>query len=367
MRKTKLFTLLCASAIIAGTVVGCNDNNNEEKELPTVRVGLHLNLGAGAGYSAYQQGFFKEAGVNVVVETGGGPALATKLVEGSLDVSFMGGGVAWHYFRSEQPIKIAALDNLTDDDRLIATTTGAGKNLTTASSLAEVGTALKGAKVALDLTGTPATFFSTLIDGVNKSLKDGEKVWYTDGTKNLPEGLSSYDSANEVKVYNTTNANLATSMQSGDYDFCVAYAPVSTTLESNTSKFKTVVKTSTHFSDAYQPSTWGVNAKWLSENEDTFQKFMNGLVKGMNYRRDNPEKCCDDIEEVTAGSVKLDKTATNIAVWLGDKEQLDLYNSGKMITYAENIRAGKQSNENVDPSITVEKATVFDYLIKACK
>lgn len=364
MKKTKLFTLLCASAIIAGTVVGCKTT---DEELPTVRVGLHLNLGAGAGYSAYQQGFFKEAGVNVVIETGGGPALATKLVEGSLDVSFMGGGVAWHYFRSEQPIKIAALDNLTDDDRLIATTTGKGKNLTTSSTLVEVGEALKGAKVALDLTGTPATFFSTLITNINSSLDDNKKLWYSDGASNLPAGLSSYEADNEVKIVNTTNANLATSMQSGDYDFCVAYAPVSTTLESDSSKFKTVVKTSTHFSDSYQPSTWGVNASWLKDNEETFQKFMNGLVKGMNYRRDHADKCCDDIEEVTAGAVKLDKTATNIAVWLGDKEQLELYNNGKMKKYAENIRAAKQANDGVDSSITVEKATVFDYLIKACK
>lgn len=365
MKKAKLFTIVCASAFLAGVATGCSKT---EDNLPTVRIGLHENLGAGAGYSAYQQGFFKAEGVNVVVEMGGGPALATKLVEGSLDVSFMGGGVAWNYFTTKQEIKIAALDNLTDDDRLIATTTGKGKDLTISSTLAQVGDALKGASVAFDSTGTPATFFQTLITGINATkTADADKLWYNDGAKNLPEGLETYTEGNKVTVANVTNANLTTTMQGKDaYDFCIAYAPVASTLEKDTTKFKTVVKTSTHFSDAYQPSTWGVNSKWLSENEETFKKFMKGLVRGMNYRRDNPSKTCQDIETVTAGKVSASSLQTDIAVWLGDAEQLELNTNGKMKKYAENIRQAKQSNENVDSSITVEKATVFNYLIDAC-
>lgn len=371
MKKAKLFTILCASAFIGALATGCSNNekgsSESQAELPTVKIGLHLNLGAGAGYSAYQQGFFRAEGVNVVVETGTGPALATKLVEGSLNVSFMGGGVAWNYFTTKQEIKIAALDNLTDDDRLIATTSGKGKNLTSTSTLAEVGEALKGASVALDLTATPATFFQTLITGINATkTADADKLWYNDGAQNLPQGLETYTEGNKVTVANVTNANLTTTMQAKTYDFCVAFAPVASRLEKDTTNFKTIVKTSTHFSDAYQPSTWGVNSKWLSENEETFKKFMKGLVRGMNYRRDDPSKTCKDIETVTAGSVSASSLETDIAVWLGDKEQLELNTNGKMKKYAENIRQAKQSNENVDSSITVEKATVFNYLIDAC-
>ncbi len=365
MKKINLLVAACAVGLAAGSVVSCGGTKTDDSNLPTVKIGLHLNLGAGAGYSAIQQGFFKEEGVNVEFETGGGPALATKVVEGSLNVSFMGGGVAWHYFRSNQPIKIAALDNLTDDDRLIATNTGKGKNLTINSSLDDIGAALKGAKVALDLTATPATFFSTLVTEYNRGKADTDKLWYSDGTNSIP---AQYEAGNKVDVVNTTNANLATTMQSGNYDFCVAFAPVSTTLTKDSSKFKEVCKTSTHFNESYQPSTWAVNSEWLKNNEDTFKKFMRGLVRGMNYRHDHPEKTCEDIETLTKGTVTASSLNTDIAVWLNADQQLELWNNTKMVQYTENIRAAKlaDASHETDSSITVSKANVYSYLIEAC-
>lgn len=373
MKKSKLFVALCAVGVLAGSLASCggggqNDDKKDDTTLPTVRIGLHTNLGAGAGYSAYYQGFFKEAGVNVEITTGGGPALATKVVAGDLDVSFMGGGVAWNYFTTNQEIKIAALDNLTDDDRLIATTSGKGKNLTTASSLSEIGEALKGAQVALDFTTNPYQWFTTsLVPAINEKLADGKKIWYlTDTGTKLPEGLTSYNDDCKVNLANVTNANLSTAMQGKTYDFAVAFAPVATALEKQTANFKTVAKTSTHLSESYQPSTWAVNSKWLSANEATFKKFMVGLVKGMNFRHDSPEKTCEDVEKGTAGQVSASSLATDIAIWLNADQQLELYNSGKMMKYTENIRQGKLSNEKVDANITSEKASCFNYLIEAC-
>jgi len=364
MKKINLLVALCATAIVSGSIVSCGGTTTDDSDLPVVKIGLHTNLGAGAGYSAIQQGFFKEEGVKVEFETGSGPALATKVVEGGLQVSFMGGGVAWHYFRSNQPIKIAALDNLTDDDRLIATADGKGKDLTINSTIEEIGEKLKGAKVALDLTATPATFFSTLVTEYNsKKTDDADKLWYSDGEKAVP---AQYADANKIEVVNTTNANLATTMQGGNYDFCVAFAPVSTTLEKDTTKFKTVCKTSTHFNESYQPSTWAVNTNWLANNEETFKKFMRGLVRGMNYRHDHPEKTCEDIETLTKGQVAASTLNTDIAVWLNASQQLELWNNTKMVQYTENIRQSKLTNPEVDSSITVSKANVFSYLIEAC-
>ncbi|HBP43494.1 MAG TPA: hypothetical protein DD621_02280, partial [Clostridiales bacterium] len=348
-------------------MTGCS-NDNKDPSLPTVKIGLHSNLGAGAGYSAYYQNFFKDAGVNVEFEVGAGPALATKVVAGDLNVSFMGGGVAWNYFTTNQEIKIAALDNLTDDDRLIASLTGKGKDLTTSSSLNEIGNVLKGSTVALDFTTNPFTWFTTsLLPAINETFEDGDKIWYTDlEGKNLPEGLTSYDAEDKVNLENVLNSNLTQTMEGAKYDFAVSFAPVATALEKQTSKFKTVARTSTHLSDAYQPSTWAVNTKWLNENEDTFKKFMVGLVKGMNYRHNNPEKTCEDIEKGTAGAVSASSLNTDIAIWLNAEQQLELYNNGKMMQYTENIRQGKLSNEKVDKNITAEKASVFKYLIDAC-
>ena len=133
---------------------------------------------------------------------------------------------------------------------------------------------------------------------------------------------------------------------------------------------KVVCKTSTHFADSYAPSTWAVNVEWLNTHEETFKKFMRGLVKGMNFRRDNPEKCAQDIEDVTSGSVAADTLATDIAVWLGDKEQIELDESGNMKKYTENIRQGQLAGQNgdlCDPNTTVDKASDFSYLLDACE
>jgi len=371
--KIKYLTLALAATTLIGSLASCNPGGEGgETTLATVKIGLHSNLGPGAGYSAINQGFFKEEGIDAQAEIGTGPALASALVNGDINVSFMGGGVAHYYFKSNQPIKLVALDNLTDDDRLIATTTGKGKDLTIDSKITELASALKGSTVALDKTATPMSFWTSLVGTINASLTDGSKIWYEDGdgTK-LPSGLadSNYVEGNKVTLANVTNANIATSMQDGTYDFCVAFAPSATTLEKNTSKFKVVAKTSTHMNEAYTPSTWAVNTNWLKDNEETFKKFMRGLVKGMNFRHDTPEETCKDIEVVTKGSVTAASLETDIAVWLNASQQIELYNSGDMVKYATNIynaNVGNTGEKAIDTTMTVDKVNVFSYLIEAC-
>lgn len=365
--KRKLLTVLGASALSLLALVGCGN-----KELATVKVGLHTNLGAGAGYSAYNQGFFEDEGINADIQTGTGPNLAAALVAGQIDVSFMGNGVAWNYFTTNQEITLVALDNLTDDDRLIATTTGAGKNLTLESSLTDLGSALKGASVALDFTATPATFWSGLVAEVNKSYSsDSDKIWYEDtsGAK-LPNNLSTYNEASKVNVVNIQNANLTSAMQKKEYDFCVSFAPIASTLEKDSTNFKTVAKTSTHMAGNYQPSTWAVNTSWLKNNEATFKKFMKGLVRGMNFRNANPSETCKDVEVVTAGAVLASSLETDIAVWLNSTQQLELINNGTALKYVENIRRNQENGANaskLDANVTASKASNFTYLKEACE
>ena len=360
MKKIKLLVGVGAVVLAAGTLAGCGSTGD------TVRLGLHTNYGAGAGYSAIQQGFFEAEGVKVEPSMGDGPSLAASLVAGKIDVSFMGNGVAWNYFTDRQNITLVALDNLTNDDKLIASTTGKGKDLTLDSPHEELAAALKGSEVLMDTSATPASFWSSLVNKLNESLEDGEKLWYknVDG-KAIPEGVEQI-AANEVKVANASNSTVTASMQKGDYDFCVAFAPVSTTLLAQTDKFQAIATTATHMSESYTPSTWAVNTKWLENNKDLFARFMKGLVKGMNFRRDNQAQCAKDIEAVTAGSFKAEGAATDIAVWLGAKEQLELLDSGKAMKYVENIR-NSQTSDEVSTTLKTEDAVDFSYLKAACE
>ena len=362
MKKIKLFTGLIALASLVGSLTGCDGTTSED----TVRLGLHLNFGAGAGYSAINQGFFEEEGVTIKEQIGEGPSLAAALVAGQIDVSFMGNGVAWNYFTDRQEIKLVALDNLTNDDKLIASNTGKGQGLTLESPTEDLVEALKGANVAFDQNATPITFWNNLLTTLNADLSDSEKLWWTDlEGNNLPAGLPSYEEANKVNVSQATNANVGVAMQRGEYDFCVAFAPVSTTLIEDTENFTMVASTLTHCPERVTPSTWAVNTNWLETHEETFKKFMRGLVRGMDFRRDNPEESEKDVEVVTAGSY----TATgvvDIAQWLGAKEQLEILNNGKAMQYVEQIRASQTSAEMSD-SVTADMAADFSYLKEACE
>lgn len=372
MKRKNLLSILAVGILGLSGLAACGEPtpgpDGDDNTTGAIKIGLHTNLGAGAGYSAIKQGYFAAEGLNVEPVMGAGPALATQVMNGDIQVSFMGGGVAYNYWAENPSIKLVALDNLTDDDRLFANPAGPGKNLTLESSLEDIGNALKGASVGLDLTKTPAQFLTTIINGVNEIMDAGEQLWYTDSTgKKVPNNLTEYNPDCEMEISQVDAANAATTAT--NYDFVIAFAPSATLLE-ELKTMNLVCKTSTHFAGQYKPSTWAVNIDWLENNEDTFKKFMRALVKGMNYRRDTPEKTCEDIEEITSGSVAADTLSTDIAVWLGDKQQIELYESGNMKKYAQNILDADKAGANADKvsaNATVEKNTDFSYIYEAAK
>ena len=365
MKNVKFLALGACALLITGGLASCG---NEEME--TVKVGFQPNFGASAGMTAVNEGYFEEAGVKVEYSNASGPNVAAAVLSGSLDVGFLGNGVAWNYFTENSTMKLIALDNLTDDDRLIARKGGRGGNLTLQSSEDDLVAALKGSKVGLEIAATPGSFWNNLLNKLNSNLADGQKIWYmgSDGTQ-LPAGLaeSNYVKANEVEIFDVSNANVTGGMKSGAYDFCVAYAP---TLEKDTTKYVTVAKTSTHMSESYTPSTWAVNTDFLKNHEAAFKKFMVGLVKGMTKRQNDPAAAATATEVCTAGAVSASTINTDIAVWLGAEKQLELCEKadGKGYAYAENIRNSALKGGNADKvKKTVAEAVDFSYVVEAAK
>lgn len=364
MKNAKFSLLASTLVMLASGLVGCQEKGE------TVRMGFHDNFGPSAAMTAVAEGYFKEQGINPKVSFATGPNCASALISGSLDVSFMGNGVAWNYFSETSKIKLVALDNLTDDDRLIATKTGRGKNLTISSTANDLIAALKGSKVALDMNATPKSFFNQLINSLNKEVENNTKIWYQDTEgKKFPEGLADaeYVNTNKLTIVNVLNANLTSSMTGNDApDFCVAFAPIATTLEKDSAKYTVVAKTSTHLSESYTPSTWAVNIDFLNKHEDTFKKFMTALVKGMNKRAESPETAAKALETVSAKPGRAAETATDVAKWLTAQDQIDLCekSDGKGYKYVENIRNSQDQTKVVK---TVAEATDFSYIVEASK
>ena len=365
MTKKHLFIIAGASLL---ALTGCNGNNET-----TVRVGFQPNFGASAGMTAVNEGYFAQEGVKVSYSNATGPNLAAAVLSGQQDVVFLGNGVAWNYFTANSKMKLIALDNLTDDDRLIADLTSEkAKNLTIDSSHADLVTALKGAKVALDLTATPGSFWASLVNTLNNELDDGSKLWYTDGVKNLPEGLaeSNYVAANQVTIVSAQNANITSVMSQHQVDFCVTFAPTATNLESKSTEYRTVAKTSTHMAGSYTPSTWAVNTDFLANHEDVFKKFMKGLVRGMDKREKDPAAAAAATETCTAKAVLASDIATDIAVWLGAQKQIDLCaeKTGDGYKYAGNIRNSALKGGNADKvAKTVDEAVDFSYVVEEAR
>ena len=85
MKKVKLIATLGALAMVAGAVTGCGPKGD------TVRLGLHLNFGAGAGYSAIAQGYFEEEGLDVeIILTSGADKVTAAVLSGDVQIGFCG-------------------------------------------------------------------------------------------------------------------------------------------------------------------------------------------------------------------------------------------------------------------------------------
>lgn len=260
------------------------------------------------------------------------------------------------------------LDNLSDDDRLIANPKGKGAGLTLTFDTAKSYEALKGSTVALDLSATPGTFFRSLIDKLNEGKAESKQLWFKDLTDTYPSGIAA-SADYQVVVSNTTNANITAAM-SGDNapDFCVAFAPISTTLV--TDGFVEVAKTSTHMTDRLTPSTWAVSTSFYNDHKDALQAFTNGLVKSFDFRHNNVNGAAAD----TANQLKQDISAivTGVAYWPSAKDLQGWFEStsGQGYTYINQIRNSQLKGANLagvaNPK-TAEEVIDTSFLLNACK
>ena len=329
MKNKKLLTSLLAMGAIA-TLAACNNTQasstpsstpaasstatSKPADYGTINIGLQSNFGASAGFVGISEGYFKEQGLTPASQILGGPAIITGLQTGTLDVGFLGNGVAWNYFLKENaPIKLMTIDNLTNDDRMIVSTSGKGSTLSEKSTNEELYTALKGAKVALAYDKTPGTFFQSLIGVLNTDKATDQQIWYkVPGTTDVYPTTASQVAGFEITLQSMDNGSVTAAMTGSTApDFCVTFSPVSTAL--TTLGLKVVATTLGRLGDTkLTPSTWAVSTTYLAAHGDAVKAFLRGLRKSFDLRHDNPSKA----SSITADANKFDGTYdTSIAYW----------------------------------------------------
>ncbi len=359
----KVIIALLVVALALSCFAGCGPKEPDVKDLGTVRVGVQGNMGSSAAFVAEKEGYWAQENIKAEITVTTGPQLITGIQTDTLDVAFLGNGVAWNYFTENSDMKLLVIDNLTDDDRLIGkASTGIKAN----ASNDEIAAALKGKSVALDLAATPGSFFKSLVTDINEGKDVADKIWFNDLADTFPneKGLVA---GNKINVVNTTNANIYAAMQAADSaDFCVAFSPISTQLLEE--GFVEVAKTSTHLADKITPSNWAVSTKFLESNPEAVQAFVNALVKGMDLRAKDTKKACEHTYDYLKQDVNYASAdiaywplAADLAKWAGD---------GDMLKYVEQIRNSHVNGANLAKETKVKtaaEASDFTFVINATK
>ena len=173
----KKFTLVALALICASTLVfaGGAKESSSEKALTKVRVGIHGNEGgAPLAAVAQEQGFFAKYGIEpvfTIVESGPAEMTAMRADNRTLDVGYIGAGVAWNPIDGggADPLSFVFLDVLSNAEMLLAKKgifTDANKNGKYDNS--EIYTGLKGRTVYIEVGTTPGGWFKTLLELANE-------------------------------------------------------------------------------------------------------------------------------------------------------------------------------------------------------
>ena len=104
------------------------------------------------------------------------------------------------------------------------------------------------------------------------------------------------DEAYKVFFYSMNNDTIPAAFQSGDAKICCCYSPSTTTIR-NSGGVK-VATAASHMPDYTYINTWVANSSWLENNPDVAQRFINALIKAMDYRSSHEEEAADMAEEV---------------------------------------------------------------------
>jgi NitT/TauT family transport system substrate-binding protein len=369
--KKGLGLLAVTAFMLAIGLVSCGGQTNTD--LKTVKVGLQGNFGASAGFVGIEEGYFEKEGVNAEKQVLTGPNIIAGLKAGTVDIGFLGNGVSWNYFvPTNTPIKMLTIDNLSNDDRLIvnkASTHAGVKTITTSSSITELYTALKGSTLAADLTATPGSFLNSMLDKVNAGIAADKQIWYKNVDAKYPTTATSGDEY-KITIQNVANSSITATMTGAEApDFCIAFAPISATLLLDTAKFAEGFTTAINMPEKLTPSTWAVSTSFLKDNKETVQKFMNGLVKSLDYRAGNINGAAAD----TANQLRVDISTiiTGVAYWPTAEDLKGYFSTvdGQGMKYVTQIRNSQLSNTNLKDITPLAAADVIDtsFLLNACE
>ena len=262
----------------------------------TVRVGIHANEGgATLAAVAQEKGFFKKYGINpvfIIVESGPAEMTAMRADRRTLDIGYIGAGVAWNPIDGAgNQLSFVFLDCLSNSEMLLAKKgifTDANRN--GKYDFEELYNGLKGQTVYIEVGTTPGGWFKNLLELINTNKPNAEKLWISCETSSYLAGYIAPNSnpANRVTVVNTLNSNLPAGMASGGMKVVAGFSPATITILKTNKEVEKIATTVSHFPpEKIFPNTWVASEKWLAENPQVAQNFINALLEAAVWRAEN--------------------------------------------------------------------------------
>ena len=305
MKKTgKLVFILVLAVVLAGSLwaTGKSDSGAAAaKPLTKVNVGVHGNGGGASAVAvAVERGYFTEYGIDpqiTIVESGPVEMAAMRADTPTLDIGYIGAGVAWNPIDSSgNSLSFVFFDNLGNSERVIARkgifrdTNNNGKY-----DLPELYAGFRGKTVYMEVGTTPGGYFKNLLAAINEEYAVADRLWihcedaaylagYT-APNNRPE--------NRVMVVNYANANIPAGMAtagSSTVDIAVAFEPVPSTIIKNVSTVEQVADINTLPKDKVFPATFVANTKWFTSNPQVAKNFIYAIYKAALWRAANADE-----------------------------------------------------------------------------
>ena len=337
-----LMVVLCMFSVFAQ-----GGSETASAELAKVRIAIHSNEGgASLVATAQDQKIFEKHGIKaeITIVTGGVPEMAAMRADDrTLDVGYIGAGVAWNPIDSTgNQLSFIFLDCLSNAENLIAKkgifkdANGNGKY-----DNEEIYEGLKGRTVYLQTGATPGSWFIQLVDTINTGKSASEQLWIFCEDASYTAGLNqaNSDPAYRVQVVNYDNANIPAGMATKDasaVQIAAAYAP-STTTALKIEDVEFICDNSALDAKYVSPSTWVASNKWLEENPEVAQNFVDALLEAASYRYDHIEdsmRSADNLAQLPAGSCD----SSNLIVFSGsDYKELFGSKSGKGYAYLKSL------------------------------
>jgi ABC-type nitrate/sulfonate/bicarbonate transport system substrate-binding protein len=303
MKKiAKVAVLSVYFALVLGVGLFASGRSDGSAQKTRVNVGIHNNGGGATAVAvAIDKGYVAEYGIDpqvVIVESGPVEMAAMRADSPTLDIGYIGPGVAWNPIDSSgNSLSFVFFGQLGNSERLLAR-----KGLFTDANgsgtyeLDELYAGLHDKTVYFEVGTTPGGWFKNLVAAINDGRPAESQLWLQceDAAYLASYTPPNTTAANRVLVVNYPNANIAVGMIStaGNQrvDIAVAFEPIPSTVLKSSADIEVAADINALPKDKVFPSTFVANTKWLNNNPALAQNFINALYKASVWIATNREE-----------------------------------------------------------------------------